>query len=41
MNFSEATQYLLSLGNEVEAMKLGLENITTLLAALGEPQRIM
>lgn len=39
MNFSEATQYLLSLGNEVEAMKLGLENITTLLAALGEPQK--
>ncbi|MBX3244809.1 MAG: bifunctional folylpolyglutamate synthase/dihydrofolate synthase [Acidobacteria bacterium] len=38
MNFSEATQYLLSLGNEVEAMKLGLENISTLLAALDDPQ---
>ena len=38
MNFSEAEAYLYSLGNEVETMKLGLENITTLLAALGEPQ---
>lgn len=38
MNFEEARSYLYSLGNEVETMKLGLENITTLLAALGEPQ---
>ncbi len=38
MNFAAAEHYLLSLGNEVEAMKLGLENIRTLLAALGEPQ---
>lgn len=38
MNFSESEAYLYSLGNEVEAMKLGLENITTLLAALGDPQ---
>ena len=38
MNFEEAESYLLSLGNEVEAMKLGLENITVLLAALGDPQ---
>lgn len=38
MNFNEAETYLYSLGNEVEAMKLGLENITALLAALGEPQ---
>lgn len=38
MNFREAEEYLLSLGNEVEAMKLGLENITTLLAALNHPQ---
>ncbi|HRJ89909.1 MAG TPA: folylpolyglutamate synthase/dihydrofolate synthase family protein [Pyrinomonadaceae bacterium] len=37
MNFDEANGYLLSLGNEVEAMKLGLENIRTLLTALGEP----
>ena len=38
MNFREAEEYLLSLGNEVSAMKLGLENITRLLAALGDPQ---
>ena len=38
MNFQEAESYLFSLGNEVETMKLGLENITTLLAALGNPQ---
>ncbi len=37
MNFDEAESYLLSLGNEVETMKLGLENITALLAALGNP----
>ena len=37
MNFEEAQSYLYSLGNEVETMKLGLENITALLAALGEP----
>jgi dihydrofolate synthase / folylpolyglutamate synthase len=38
MNFSESTKYLTSLGNEVLTMKLGLENITTLLEALGDPQ---
>ena len=38
MTFESATDYLLSLGNEVSAMKLGLENIQTLLAALGNPQ---
>ena len=38
MNFHEAESYLLSLGNEVEAMKLGLENIRKLLAALGNPE---
>ena len=38
MNFAESTQYLYSLGNEVSAMKLGLENIRKLLAALGDPQ---
>ncbi len=37
MNFAEAESYLYSLGNEVEAMKLGLENIRLLLAALGDP----
>ena len=38
MNFARSVEYLLSLGNEVSAMKLGLENIRTLLAALGNPQ---
>lgn len=39
MNFQQSTEYLYGLGNEVLAMKLGLENITTLLAALGNPQK--
>jgi len=39
VNFQESEHYLLSLGNEVSAMKLGLENIRTLLAALGDPQK--
>jgi dihydrofolate synthase / folylpolyglutamate synthase len=38
MNFKESEKYLLSLGNEVLAMKLGLENISKLLSALGDPQ---
>jgi dihydrofolate synthase/folylpolyglutamate synthase len=38
MDFIESTEYLLSLGNEVETMKLGLDNIRTLLAELGDPQ---
>ena len=38
MNFQSSLEYLLNLGNEVTAMKLGLENITKLLAALGNPQ---
>ena len=39
MNFQEAENYLLSLGNEVSTMKLGLANIRTLLEALGDPQK--
>lgn len=38
MNFEESYQYLLSLGNEVSAMKLGLESMRSLLHALGDPQ---
>ncbi len=38
MNFAEAENYLYSLGNEVETMKLGLENISRLLSALDHPQ---
>ena len=39
MNFDESLEYLLNLGNEVLAMKLGLENIGKLLKALGNPQQ--
>lgn len=38
MEFAESVKYLYSLGNEVSTMKLGLENIRKLLAALGNPQ---
>ena len=38
MNFDESVKYLYGLGNEVLAMKLGLENIGKLLVALGNPQ---
>jgi len=39
MNFSESTQYLLSLGHETLAMKLGLRNTELLLESLGSPQK--
>ncbi len=38
MTFDESVNYLLSLGNEVSAMKLGLANVRKLLAALNAPQ---
>jgi dihydrofolate synthase/folylpolyglutamate synthase len=38
MNFAESTQYLLSLGHETLAMKLGLRNTELLLESLGNPQ---
>ncbi len=38
MNFDESLEYLLNLGNEVLAMKLGLENISKLLKSLNNPQ---
>src|SRR5678809_48811 len=37
MDFDETQEYLLALGNEVSAMKLGLASIRTLLKALGDP----
>ena len=37
--FDDALAYLSSLGNEVAAMKLGLESITRLLHRLGDPHR--
>jgi dihydrofolate synthase/folylpolyglutamate synthase len=39
MNFSEATQYLFSLGYETLTIKLGLRNIELLLRSLGNPHR--
>ena len=39
MNFEQSVKYLYGLGNEVLAMKLGLENIGVLLDALGQPQK--
>ena len=38
MNFQESQDYLISLGNEVSAMKLGLDYIRRLLVELGDPQ---
>src|SRR5438445_4443280 len=38
MHFDEALRYLLSLGHETLAIKLGLRNSELLLAALGNPQ---
>lgn len=38
MNFAEALRYLLSLGHETLAIKLGLTNTERLLDALGNPQ---
>jgi dihydrofolate synthase/folylpolyglutamate synthase len=39
MLYAEALQYLLSLGHETLAMKLGLANTERLLEALGQPQK--
>ena len=38
MNFEESVRYLYSLGNELLAMKLGLESIRLLAGAMGQPQ---
>ncbi|QUV85366.1 folylpolyglutamate synthase/dihydrofolate synthase family protein [Chloracidobacterium aggregatum] len=39
MDFESAVRYLYALGNEVTAMKLGLDAVTALLEALGRPDR--
>src|SRR3984885_141222 len=39
MNYSDSVRYLYSLGNEVLTAKLGLERITQLLQALGNPHQ--
>ena len=38
-SYDEAVDYLYGLGNEVAAMKLGLDSVTLLLARLGDPHR--
>jgi dihydrofolate synthase/folylpolyglutamate synthase len=40
MNYPDSVRFLYSLGNEVKTAKYGLERITTLLVALGRPQRL-
>ena len=37
--YDSAIEYLYGLGNEVSAMKLGLESVSRLLARLGDPHR--
>jgi len=39
LNYADAVHFLYSLGNEVQTAKLGLERITRLLEALGNPHR--
>jgi len=39
MNFDESLSYLLSLGHETLAMKLGLDGVSRLLALLDDPQK--
>jgi dihydrofolate synthase/folylpolyglutamate synthase len=39
VNYTEAVHFLYSLGNEIQTAKLGLERITRLLEALGNPHR--
>jgi dihydrofolate synthase/folylpolyglutamate synthase len=37
MNYPDSVEYLYSLGNEIKALKFGLENITAVLRMLGDP----
>src|SRR6266851_3390582 len=39
MNYPDSVRFLYSLGNELKTAKFGLETITALLGALGNPQR--
>ncbi len=40
MNYADSVHFLYSLGNEIQTAKFGLERITRLLEALGNPHRI-
>ena len=39
MNYPDSVQFLYALGNEIKSAKLGLERITAVLEALGNPER--
>jgi len=39
MNYAESVRFLYSLGNEIQTAKFGLDRITCLLKALGDPHR--
>ena len=39
MNYPDTVQFLYALGNEIKSAKLGLERITSVLQALGNPER--
>jgi dihydrofolate synthase / folylpolyglutamate synthase len=39
MTYADSVQFLYALGNEIKTAKLGLERITAVLAALGNPER--
>ena len=39
MNYADAVRFLYSLGNEIQTAKFGLDRITRLLKALGDPHR--
>jgi len=39
VNYPDTVQFLYALGNEIKSAKLGLERITAVLAALGNPER--
>ena len=38
MNYPDSVRYLYSLGNELKTAKFGLETISAVLAALGNPE---
>src|SRR6266851_1883438 len=39
MNYAQSVRFLYSLGNEIQTAKFGLDRITQVLKALGDPQR--
>ena len=40
MNYPDSVQFLYALGNEIKTAKLGLERVSRLLSALGDPHRM-